>query len=344
MKQQQTVTIVDVAKLAGVSPATAGRVVGGYSNVSEKNKKKVLDAVAALQYTPNRMAQGLKGGRTRTMAVVLKSIRNDYCNRLIYAVEKEAERHGWSVIVCNSHGQPEKEAEILRDMRGRQVDGVVLLPSVDAVAGIAPEDLDLYQGDMPVIQVDTRIEGLDVGLIETDNTRSAHAATRYLLELGHRRIGVMSPPECSTVRDRISGYRKALKEQGVAFDESLVTTVPEEERTVIRAKAARLLDMARPTAILSLNNCLTAPTLMELRERGIQIPKDMSFIGWDGEDLTELEEITAISQPVEDVGKMAVERLMHLIEHPETPRSPYPTVLRTSMVLRRSCRPPLALQ
>lgn len=337
---KQKVTIVDVAKLAGVSTATAGRVVGGYSNVTDENRKKVLDAVEALQYTPNRMAQGLKNGSSKTLAVVVQSFHDAFFGRLVYAMEREAESRGWSVIVCDSHWDPKREREILRSMRSRQVDGIALLPAVTSMDEIPKEDLDLYRGEIPVTLIDTRIAGLAVGLIEVDNRRSTYKATRYLLEMGHERIGVVTPPGYSTILERIGGYRDALAEKGVSFDPGLVTTAQEGDPVVVRAKAARMLDAAQPTAIIAMDLMMTAPTLMELRERGVRIPEDMSFIGWDDDELKQLEEITAISQPVEEMGKLAVRRLMQAIEHPGSQVDASVNVLNTTMVLRRSCRPP----
>ena len=162
------ITIADVAKSAGVSTATAGRVVGGYGNVSEKSREKVLRAVKELNYRPNMMAQSLRRNSTNTIAVILGSIKNNYCNRLIYAIEKEAQKHGCNVIICNTHEDPLQEYRHLQEMYSRHVDGVIVMSAVKDFSLVEEGYRDLYMGDMPIVFVDRTIQGLNSYVIQSN--------------------------------------------------------------------------------------------------------------------------------------------------------------------------------
>ncbi|GKH31552.1 LacI family transcriptional regulator [Muricomes sp. OA1] len=335
---EQNITITDVAKLAGVSRATAGRVVGGYGNVSEKSREKVMQAVEALNYRPNLVAQGLRGQSTKTIAVILGSIKNNYCNKLIYAVEKEAQKQGYNVIVCNTHENVAQEIGHLQNMYGRQVDGVILMSTVKREEEIREQYRELYQGSVPVVFVDRRIRGLDSRVIQSNNAEASYQAARYLLELGHRKIGVLATDDYSTVNERIKGYKRALEEYGAEYREDLVMFAAHNDKEKIREKTAELLNGEGPTALYVLNNSLCIGVLMELKKRQMHIPKDISLLVWDDEELNELLDITTVVQPIEAIGKAAVQELIAQKEKAPGEQGEKREVLEASIVFRKSCR------
>ncbi len=335
---EQNITITDVAKLAGVSRATAGRVVGGYGNVSEKSREKVMQAVEALNYRPNLVAQGLRGQSTKTIAVILGSIKNNYCNKLIYAVEKEAQKQGYNVIVCNTHENVAQEVGHLQNMYGRQVDGVILMSTVKKEDEISEQYRELYQGSVPIVFVDRRIRGLNSRVIQSNNAEASYQAAKYLLELGHRKIGVLATDDYSTVNERIKGYKKALEEYGVEYRDNLVMFAAHNDKEQIRKKTAQLLDGECPTAVYVLNNSLCIGVLMELKKRQMDIPEDLSLLVWDDEELNELLDITTVVQPIEEIGKAAVQELMKQKEKVPQEQGEKREVLEASIVFRKSCR------
>lgn len=336
----QTYTIDDVAKLAGVSKATVGRVIGNYGSVSEKTRKKVMEAVAELDYVPNTIAQGLRNHSTKTIAVVLGSIKNNYCNALVYAIEKEAMKRDYNVLICNTHENLDKEIKHLQTIRSRQVDGVILI-SVYTVGKVIPDKYrQLYENqNIPMIFVDRNILGIKKDLIQSDNEEASYEATKYLISLGHRNIGIIGTVAYSTVQERLKGYRRALQEAGIPVDSSMIVDAEYSEKRAGQRLAAKLLDEhPEMTAMYVLNNTLCGSVLLELKRRGLKAPDDISLLTWDDDELNELFDITTVVQRVDEIGKRAVNRLFELMENPGS--EVRTQMVNTQLVIRKSCKAP----
>lgn len=334
----QNITIDDVAKLAGVSRATAGRVVGGYGSVSEKSREKVLAAVRELNYSPNIIAQGLRSHSTKTIAVILGSIKNNYCNALVYAVEKEALKKGYNVIICNTHEDVEKEIMHLRNMHNRQVDGIILMSALKADEEIPELYRELYESDFPLVFVDRKIRGMDRSVFQSNNEEASREAARYLLELGHRKIGVIATADYSTVRERIRGYREALKEYHIPVIKDTIVSVTLNDMEDTRYATARLLDTHPDiTAIYVLNNSLCNGVLLELKKRNRRLGEDISLLVWDDEALNELFDITTVVQQIEKIGKTATQKLLEQIKNTKMSADESTEIFQAHIIFRKSC-------
>jgi len=333
-----SMTIDDVARLAGVSRATAGRAVGNYGNVSEKAREKVMRAVEELNYRPNAIAQGLRNQNTKTLAVIIGNIKNSYYNSLVFSIEDEAMKNGYNVLICNTNEQERKEIEHLQTVYSKRVDGIILT-SVYPVDHLIPDHLrHLYDGDVPIVSVDRKINGMDIDLVQSDNEDASYRAAKYLISLGHRRIGLIGTKDYSTVRERIRGYRRALVESNIPIDYSIIVDAEYAQPNAGRMLTSKLLDQNNGiTALYALNNTLCGGILLELKNRGMQVPRDISLLAWDDEELNQLFDITTISQPVEETGRMATRRLFDLIEHPEKRKEKQILQLKTEFICRKSC-------
>ena len=201
------ITIADVAKSAGVSAATVGRVVGGYGTVSSKTRDKVMQAIAELGYSPNVVAQGLRSRKTKTIAVVIGSISNSFFANMVNAIENEADEYGYNVIICNTNEDPELEMKQIVNLQARMIDGIIL-SSAWPVGSMKPEKESVYRCGVPVVMVDRRVEGLDFDVIESENFAGSYKTTNYLIALGHRKIGILGTGNYSTINDRIAGYNR----------------------------------------------------------------------------------------------------------------------------------------
>ncbi|MBW3088699.1 LacI family DNA-binding transcriptional regulator [Bifidobacterium sp. 82T24] len=342
----RAVTIDDVAKLAGVSRATAARVMGGYGSASKKSRASVEEAARILNYIPNMAAKGLRGKGMKTLAIILPSIRNNYCNRLIHAVESEASAFGYDVIICNTHENVETELRHMRSMSSRQVEGVIVMSSARNVSQIDTQYLDLYRGDMPMVFVDRTIVGLDSDVICSDNVDASSEAIRKLLDLGHRSIGVMTVNRSVSVMERIDGYRRMCEQHGIRYDEDLIRFIqpPVDDDSaqglarLSREATAELLDRGC-TALYVMYNDLCAGVIQELDERGLSLGDDISLVSWDDDMLNVLMGITTVDQQVELMGKEAVRRLLagdgkqsNHAEHEATV-----SVFPAQLIDRRSC-------
>ena len=341
MSDDRTITIDDVAKLAGVSRATAGRVVGNYGSVSEKSRERVWDAVRQLDYQPNLIARGLRSQTTKTIAVIVGSIRNTYSTALVYAVEKEAQKKGYNVLVCTTHEDIEKELKHLKDLNSRKVDGVILMSAYRADANMDKKYKEFYISKLPIVFVDRNIPGINRDVIQSENFDASYKATKYLMDMGHRKIGIIATSNFSTVQERIKGYKAAFADAGIEYDESLISSVDELSDKMSRKVCHEFLEEHPDiTALYILNNSLCSGVLLDLKERKMKIPQDISLLVWDDEEYNELLDITTIEQPITEIGKQATRRLFELIGEPEETTDYECKKLDPELIIRKSCTLP----
>ena len=341
MGDDRTITIDDVARLAGVSRATAGRVVGNYGSVSEKSRERVWDAVRQLDYQPNLIARGLRSQTTKTIAVIVGSIRNTYSTALVYAVEKEAQKKGYNVLVCTTHEDIEKELKHLKDLNSRKVDGVILMSAYRADANMDKNYKEFYISKLPIVFVDRNIPGINRDVIQSENFDASYKATKYLMDMGHRKIGIIATSNFSTVQERIKGYKAAFADAGIEYDESLISSVDELSDKMSRKVCHEFLEEHPDiTALYILNNSLCSGVLLDLKERKMKIPQDISLLVWDDEEYNELLDITTIEQPITEIGKQATRRLFELIGEPEETTDYECKKLDPELIIRKSCTLP----
>ena len=341
MRDDRTITIDDVAKLAGVSRATAGRVVGNYGSVSEKSRERVWDAVRQLDYQPNLIARGLRSQTTKTIAVIVGSIRNTYSTALVYAVEKEAQKKGYNVLICTTHEDIEKELKHLKDLNSRKVDGVILMSAYRADANMDKKYKEFYISKLPIVFVDRNIPGINRDVIQSENFDASYKATKYLMDMGHRKIGIIATSNFSTVQERIKGYKAAFANAGIEYDESLIASVDELSDKMSRKVCHEFLEEHPDiTALYILNNSLCSGVLLDLKERQMKIPHDISLLVWDDEEYNELLDITTIEQPITEIGKQATRRLFELIGEPEETTDFECKKLDPELIIRKSCTLP----
>lgn len=341
MSDDRTITIDDVAKLAGVSRATAGRVVGNYGSVSEKSRERVWDAVRQLDYQPNLIARGLRSQTTKTIAVIVGSIRNTYSTALVYAVEKEAQKKGYNVLICTTHEDIEKELKHLKDLNSRKVDGVILMSAYRADANMDKKYKEFYISKLPIVFVDRNIPGINRDVIQSENFDASYKATKYLMDMGHRKIGIIATSNFSTVQERIKGYKAAFTNAGIEYDESLIASVDELSDKMSRKVCHEFLEEHPDiTALYILNNSLCSGVLLDLKERQMKIPQDISLLVWDDEEYNELLDITTIEQPITEIGKQATRRLFELIGEPEETTDFECKKLDPELIIRKSCTLP----
>jgi DNA-binding LacI/PurR family transcriptional regulator len=269
-------------------------------------------------------------------------------------VEDEINQHGYHTIFCNSDEDPAREAEYLRLLSARQIDGLIITPT-----GTPSERLMRMAAELPIILVDRDIPNFEAPLVGVDNECGAYKATKYLIELGHRRIAVlMGLGVISTLKARLNGYRRALEEAGLAVDESLIaradprflvkppdfSDLPVETPTNTQMSPSaylslqKLLDLPdQPSAVFVTNNQMTLGALFAIKQRGLRCPDDISLVSFDDHDWAPLfsPPLTVVRQPTYQIGQTAAKLLMKLINQEEIEP---PTPLPVEFVVRESCR------
>jgi len=328
-------TISDVAKRAGVSPATVSRVLQGAKNVRPDTRAKVERTIKELGYVPSAVAQSLRSKRTRSIALVVSDITNTFWTTVARGVEDVAQSHRYSVLLCNTDENLAKQRQYLDFLIRQQVDGVIIAP-YDSDA----QHLDqLRKRNIPTVIVDRRIEGWDVDSVLSDSIAGSRALVQHLVSLGHKRIAVLSGPSItSTAEDRIAGYCMALDEAGIPIDPDLIRRG--EFRTASGENLThRLLDEEpTTTAIFAANNAIALGVIDAIAKRGLRIPQDVALVCFD--DLPNASHLfpflTVVAQPVYDLGVNAAQLLLSRLDS-EASLRPRHVVLPSRLIVRHSC-------
>jgi LacI family transcriptional regulator len=331
-------TLNDVAKMAGVSTMTVSRVVNRSGYTSPEAEARVKQAIAELGYMPNGLARQLRLNRTKTIALVVTDIRNPFFTTIAGGVEDTARARGYAVMFCNTYESEPDEAEYVRVLIERRVDGVLLVPACGA-----GESMHLLQTrGMPTVILDRHLDGVEADEVRADSKAGAYAAVHHLTELGHRRIAMLAGPAgVSTSTDRVAGYRAALLEASPAGDGGQILFGEFTEASGYAMTREVLQVEPRPTAIFAANNFIAFGALRALREASLAIPDDMSMVvfddlpaGWVMDPF-----LTVVSQPAYEIGTQAATLLFERLagEAPEGYRS---IVLPSELVVRRSTSTP----
>ncbi len=326
------VTIRDVAADAGVSQATAARALGGYGYASPTVRRRVGESARRLGYTPNGVARALVSRSTTTVGLIVGDVENPFFAAAARGLSDVMEAAGHTVLLANADEDPDREARAIETLRRRRVDGLVVVPAPGTRLGSTP------LGDVPVVQLDRAVRGLAADAVLVDNGHGARVAVEHLIGLGHARIGLVSDtPRISSSAERIAGYRRALRLAGLEAEPELVSIGGSTQEEGRLAALDLLRREPRPTAVFTANNFMTVGTLLAARELGLRIPEDVALVGFDDLDWTTLVDppLTAISQPVADLGRAVGARLLARIAGDTGP--PRRLRLPTELIVRGSC-------
>lgn len=305
-------TIRDVAEQAGVSIATVSRVLNKQTPVSPATRKKVEQAIKQLNYQPNYLGRNLRRSETRIILLVLQNISNSFYSKVIKGIEDLGHKYGYSVLICNTDSEPERERSFLDLLVNRLVDGVILMePEVDS------EELTEIGKDYPIVQCCEYKEGAVVPHISIDNIAAGHTAVNHLIKLGHKRIGMISAyNRLLSALQREEGYKRALAEAGIEFDPNLIKYGSYGFTGGLRACKEFLKMEEKPTAVFAVSDITAIGAIKAIKEEGLKIPEDIAVVGFDNTSIASMydPQLTTISQPRYDLGKISMEILLQLIE------------------------------
>jgi len=334
------VNIDDVAKLAEVSKSTVSKVFSNDERISQTTRDKVLEVARRLDYRPSLVPGALKTGKTKAVGLILPNVMNPFFPGIIKGVEDVAVENGYMVVFCNSDERLEKEALYFQMFKDRWVDGII----ISGVTGKSREEKEYLQGlhkkGIPVVLIDREVEGYFNNIVMIDNKGAAFKATDYCLDLGHKRIGFISAPlEIKIFADRFKGYRKALQENGIEFDQRLVIEGNQTTQSGREATKQFLSLDDPPTAIFAINDLMAIGALKEIHERGLKVPEDISVVGFDNIPLASLVNpaLTTIAQPIYEMGRESMSLLVKNIEKKDLTKSKI--ILDTKLIVRESTAP-----
>ncbi|WP_229256583.1 LacI family DNA-binding transcriptional regulator [Duganella lactea] len=308
-------TLLDVARRAGVSPSTVSRILNGTAKVSDDKRRAVLTAIDDMKFAPNQMAQGLKKGRSMTIGIVVQDISSPFFDETLRGVDDGLKGTGYASVIVSGHWNAEEEADRIRLLLARKVDGIILL------SGRIDDDTVLsFAGQRPIVSTGRAIKTRTALGFKMDNEYGAYLAVRHLIELGHRHIAFISGPTNNTdAADRLAGYTRALREAGIAIDARLIVEGNFHEASGMLAMN-RLFDTGQPfTAVFAANDLSAYGARLALYRKGVRVPDDISLVGFDdlpGSAYT-TPPLTTIRQPLYDIGRIATHALLRVINGEE---------------------------
>ena len=325
-------TLVTVARRAGVSIASVSRVITGLPATPEM-VERVRAASEAVGYVPHAVARSLKAGRTGQLAFAVADVANPVYVAMMRAIERVTKGAGYRLLISSTESKPDDEIALLRSLRHRYVDGLILSP-----IRVTPELVDeLRQAALPVVVIGTLPADVPVDNVRADSRQGAVLAIAHLVEAGRRSVAFINGP-IDTVPGtaRLEGYRTALEAAGRPFDPELVITGDDFTFAAGRRAARELFGRSRPDAVFCANDLLAVGALRELTDLGLRVPDDVALVGMDDTELTEMSipSLSSVSLASEERGELAARLLLERLAHQDTP--PVRAAVPQRLVVRES--------
>jgi LacI family transcriptional regulator len=336
MNTPKDITIYDIARALEISPATVSRGLKDHPGIRKDTKKRIVEAARAMGYQHNTFARSLRIKRTNTIGVVIPRLNSYFMSTVIAGMEKIANNSGYNLIISQSQESAKREIASVNTMFNSRVDGLMVSLAYET------ENIDhfnsLLQKDIPIIFFDRVAEHTKCTSIVIDNARAGYDVTLHLLEQGCKRIVYIGGDLGRNVyADRLKGYKQALAEKGIPFDESLVIINNLNEQAGVDA-AQQVLSMAnRPDGIFAANDTSAVACIGHLKQAGIRVPHDIAVAGFNNDPISRVIEpnLTTIHYPGLEMGEIAATTLINYLN--KQPGSNLNTlVLRHSLIVRQS--------
>lgn len=326
-------TMKDIAKEAGVSVATVSHVINNTKNITEERKNKILEIIEKHNYVPNSTAKNLRRRSTKTAALVISSSTDSFVTEMIFGVEKMAREMGYSLLLVNTNEDEVYEEKTINMLYSKMVDGIILSPTSNNI-----DYLNRFTKSMPIVLANRYNEVVkNAPRVTGDNYSVGYDATMHLMEHGHKNIGVIiSVPDVSTTEGRIKGYRDALEQNNLPYDEDNLEIgygTVDGGREAVEKLLKRKKDI---TAFFFLNDFMTIGGISKMKEMGLSIPEDIALIGFGDSPASAIIDppVTNMILPPQEIGMKAFESLTRKIDGEKNVDN---FELPASMVVRQSC-------
>lgn len=327
-------TIKDVAQKSGVSVATVSRILNGLGGYSEQTKQKVLAVIAETGYKPNAVARGLISKRTNTIGVLVPNVSSMLATMLLSGIEEAAHDNNYSVIMCNSDHQGKRTLDYLKVLSEKQVDGIIFCS--EWLKDEYHEAIEAMR--VPVVLVSTMSRKYQLPYVKADDFAAAYAATAFLINKGHREIGMISGSKSDLIAGlpRLQGYMQALQDHGIIFKESHVAYGDFGFKSGVEAMSGLRKRCPGLTAVFAASDEMALGAISFAFSQGIPVPEDLSVIGYDNTEIAEMSipPLTTVQQPIYEMGRRASKLILEMIETGEPAESiimPHKVVERQSV-------------
>lgn len=328
-----SVTIYDIAEATGVSIATVSKILNNKGSISQATRQRVLEAIDRLGYEPSAIASALAGKNTKSIGVLIPDINNPYYAEVIRGAEDEAFERGYSLLICNTDNNEEKDKIYLWTLRQKKMDGLII-----ATGSTSPQAIkDMIARNIRIVLMGREISGANLACVMIDDFTGAYLAGKHLLELGHRSFGIiMESLQFWPNAKRLNGFVTALQEENASY-----YTLSDDQYGIASGtkQAAELLSKHQITAIFASNDLLAVGALQACRELGKRVPDDISIMGFDDTVFAKIvyPSLTTVSQPIYEIGRRTASMLIQAIETGTQPTTK--VVIESTLVIRQSTGP-----
>jgi LacI family transcriptional regulator len=333
-----SLTLEDIARQTGVSRSTVSRVINNQPNVSEKVRKKVLNAIQKTGFHPHAAARALASQHSSTIGLILPHSVSFFFTDPYYAfitkgIAQACNQHDYTLALFLVGSKDDEKSIFPRVSRKGLLDGVLVQSGHHGDQEIIGRMID---AQMPVVVLGRPFRSDNVTYVDIDNIYASYQAVNHLIRLGRKRIGTIYGPAASTVGlDRKEGYRKALSENGIQVDKSLMVEGDFTEASGYLAM--QQLVSAKPDAIFAASDAMAIGAIRAVREMGLRVPEDIAFVGFDDLPTATISnvQLTTVRQPVVQFGIRAVEALLDQIENDD--KQPHRIIMDTELIIRETC-------
>lgn len=327
------VTMREVAERAGVSVTTVSHVINNSRPVNQHTRDRVEEAMRTLGYQPNVLARSLRRGVTHTIGIILPDSTNPYFAEVVRGIEDTSFDQGYSVILCNSDNDLDKEHHYTNVLVEKQVDGIIFV-----AAGLSSENINTLQArGVPLVLVDRQVPEVRVDNVLADNQHGGWLATKHLIELGHRIIGCIAGPKGVRLSSqRINGYRQAMESADISIDPYMIVEGDFQYQGGYEGAAVLFNQASPPTAIFACNDLMAIGAYRFAHENNLKIPEQLSIVGFDNVRLSAYTNppLTTIHQSKHEMGSRAARLLIERFADQEL--EPRQEILATNLVIRGS--------
>ena len=334
-KPGSPVTLLDIANDLGLSRATVSLVLRNSPRISQATRERVLEAFKRKGYVYNRHAAGMRSNQTHAVGVVVNDLANPYFTILVRAIEASLSTQGFITLLGNTDESLERQTRFLDTVRQHNIDGLIVCPTESTDAA---QMRQVLAWGIPCVFASRYVDGLEADYVGVDNRRGMALAASHLISLGHRRIAMIGGIQgASTGRDRIEGYREALRTAKIKYDGSLVVPSPLTRDHGKRIITELLRLKNPPTAAVCGNDIIAFGVMLGLRAHGIEPGADFGVVGFDDVPEAALWEppLTTVQAPQDDIGRIAAELLLKRMTTPS--RTPTRIVPEPVLVIRGTC-------
>jgi len=326
-------TIYDIAREAGVSIATVSNAINGKGKISQKRRREILEIMERMHYQPSVIASALMGKKTFTLGLLIPDVSNPFFAEIARAIEDQAHHSGYSVIICSTDNKDERIERYIKLLEQKSVDGIIIGTGIDNLEILK----QLLSKSIPVAMIARDVDSLSLHTVITDDFYGGTIAAEHLIGLGHRKLAVLAENlKVSSSRERVRGFKSALLEANIPFDDTNVVACDYKIEDGKRGAKALLRKGDRPTAIFCCNDMLAIGVLQAAKDEGLQVPGDLSVIGFDNTILSNVVNppITTVAQPMEYMAKLVFELIVSNLENDLAPKKRI--VLRPELIVRES--------